>query len=144
MPSEIAIDLNNNPLTLWNGPLGLPDFSRIGSGDFGPVFDAALAAHAAEIEAIAGSADAPTIENTLAALELAGEPLDRVSSIFWCLAGAHTNDAIQAMEREISPKMARHFSAISMNAKLFARIDDLYQRRDIARPRRRRRCGCSN
>ena len=71
----------------------------------------------------------PTIENTLAALELAGDPLDRVSSIFWCRAGAHTNDAIQAMEREISPKMSRHFSAISMNERLFARIDDLYQRR---------------
>jgi peptidyl-dipeptidase Dcp len=129
MPSETAVDLKDNPLTLWKGPLGLPDFSRIGSGDFGPVFDAALAAHAEEIDTIAGSAEAASIENTLAALELAGDPLDRVSSIFWCMAGANTNDAIQAMEREISPKMARHFSAISMNAKLFARIDDLYQRR---------------
>ena len=57
-------------------------------------------------------------------------PLDRVSSIFWCRAGANTNDTIQALERDISPKMSRHFSAISMNEKLFARIDDLYQRRD--------------
>jgi peptidyl-dipeptidase Dcp len=129
MPSENAVDLNNNPLTLWNGPFGLPDFSRIGSGDFGPVFDAALAAHAEEIDGIADNVEASTIENTLAALELAGEPLDRVSAIFWCMAGANTNDVIQATEREISPKMARHFSAISMNAKLFARIDGLYQRR---------------
>ncbi len=53
-----------------------------------------------------------------------------ISSIFWCRAGAHTNDTIQAMEREVAPKMSRHFSAISMNEKLFARIDDLYQRRD--------------
>ena len=94
------------------------------------MFDAALKAHEAEIDAIAGNTDAPTIDNTLAALELAGEPLDRVSSIFWCRAGAHTNDAIQALERDISPKMSRHFSAISMNEKLFARIDDLYQRRE--------------
>ncbi|MES0200629.1 M3 family metallopeptidase [Mesorhizobium sp. M0011] len=130
MPSTKAVDLAAHPLTAWQGPLGLPDFTRIGDGDFSPVFDAALKAHEAEIEAIAGCKDAPTIENTLAALELGGEALDRVSSIFWCRAGAYTNETIQALERDISPKMSRHFSAISMNERLFARIDDLYQRRE--------------
>lgn len=127
--SENAVDLATHPLTAWDGPLGLPDFSRFGDDDFAAVFDAALKAHEAEIEAIAGNPQAPSIDNTLAALELSGQPLDRVSSIFWCRAGAHTNPAIQALERSVSPKMARHFSAISMNEKLFARIDDLYQRR---------------
>src|SRR5215208_6548507 len=121
MPS--TVDLAAHPLTAWQGPLGLPDFTRIGDGDFSRVFDAALKAHEAEIEAIAGNTRTPTIENTLAALELAGEALDHVSSIFWCRAGAHTNEAIQALERDISPKMSRHFSAISMNERLFARID---------------------
>ncbi|RWC04556.1 MAG: peptidase M3 [Mesorhizobium sp.] len=130
MPMPSAVDLAAHPLTTWQGPLGLPDFTRIGDGDFSGLFDAALTAHEAEIEAIAGNAETPTIENTLAALELGGEALDHVSSIFWCRAGAHTNEAIQALEREISPKMSRHFSAISMNERLFARIDDLYQRRD--------------
>lgn len=128
MPKN-AVDLATHPLTAWKGPLGLPDFSRIGDSDFGPVFDAALAAHEAEIEAIAGDAEAPAIDNTLAALELSGQPLDRVSSIFWCRAGAHTNPVIQSLERDVAPKMARHFSAISMNERLFARIDALYQRR---------------
>ena len=123
---SVTIDLARHPLTHWTGPLGLPDFTRIEDGDFGPVFDAALAAHAAEVEAIANNPEPATVANTLEARELAGEALDHVSAIFWCRAGAHTNDAIQAMEREISPKMARHFSAISMNEKLFARIDDLY------------------
>ncbi|TIM07764.1 MAG: M3 family metallopeptidase [Mesorhizobium sp.] len=130
MPMPSPVDLATHPLTTWQGPLGLPDFTRIGDGDFSGVFDAALAAHEAEIEAIAGNAETPTIENTLAALELGGEALDHVSSIFWCRAGAHTNEAIQALERDVSPKMSRHFSAISMNERLFARIDDLYQRRD--------------
>ncbi len=125
-----STDLAAHPLTHWTGPLGLPDFTRIGDGDFSSVFDAALKAHEAEIAAIAGNPEAPTVANTLAALELSGQALDRVSSIFWCKAGANTNDAIQALEREVSPKIARHFSAISMNEKLFSRIDDLYRRRE--------------
>lgn len=129
MSSAKTIDLAAHPLTAWNGPLGLPDFTRISDADFGPVFDAAFAAHEAEIEDIAGNAEAPTIENTLAALELSGQALERVASIFWCKAGANTNEAIQKLEREVSPKMSRHFSAISMNEKLFARIDALYAKR---------------
>lgn len=129
MHEQTDIALNSHALTAWTGPLGLPDFTRIGDGDFGPVFDAALAAHRAEIDAIAANAEAPTIDNTLKALELSGDPLDRVSAIFWCRAGAHTNDTIQAIERDVAPKMARHYSAISMNEALFARIDALYQRR---------------
>jgi peptidyl-dipeptidase Dcp len=125
-----TLDLANHPLTHWDGPDGLPDFNRLDDEAFAPVFDAALAAHAADIKAISGNPETPTIENTLAALELSGEPLNRVSSIFWCRAGADTNDTIQALERDISPKMARHFSAISMNERLFSRIDDLYSRRD--------------
>ena len=129
MSDTTSIQQADHPLTHWTGPLGLPDFARIGDGDFASVFDAALAAHQAEIDIIAGNAEAPAIDNTLAALELSGDALHRVSAIFWCRAGANTNETIQALEREISPKMARHYSAISMNARLFARIDELYQRR---------------
>ncbi|MCO5155269.1 MAG: M3 family metallopeptidase [Aquamicrobium sp.] len=126
-------DLARHPLTHWTGPLGLPDFPAIADGDFAPVFDAALAAHEAEIAAIADNREAPTIGNTLEALELAGEALDRVSAIFWCRAGAHTDKDIQALEREIAPKMSRHFSAVHMNAALFSRIDALYQARATLR-----------
>ena len=108
---------------------------------FSPVFEAALAAHDREIEAIAAIPDAPTIDNTLAALELSGEALSHVSSIFWLRAGAHTNDLIQSVERDIAPKMARHYSAISMNPALFARIDALYAAARRPRPRRRDAAG---
>ena len=127
--TSAAIDLDSHSLTHWTGSFGLPDFSRISVEDFAPVFDAALKAHEAEIEAIAGNTEPASIENTLAALELCGEALNRASAIFWCRAGAHTNDDIQALERDIAPKMSRHFSAISMNEKLFARIDALYANR---------------
>ncbi|MBX3579750.1 MAG: M3 family metallopeptidase [Rhizobiaceae bacterium] len=123
------VDLANNPLTHWTGPLGLPDFTSISQADFGPVFDRAIAAHQAEVAAIVNNPAPPTVENTMAAMELSGEALERVSSIFWCLAGANTNDEIQRLERAIAPKMARHYSSISMNPALFARIDALYQQR---------------
>ena len=130
MPHEpAAVDLSAHPMTNWRGPEGLPDFAVLADADFGPVFDAALAAHKTDIDAIANNPDTPTVGNTLAALELSGEPLERVSAIFWARAGAHTNDAIQALERELAPKMARHGSEISMNPALFARIDALHARR---------------
>lgn len=128
--SQARIDLSSSPLSQWNGPLGLPDFSAFDDTAFEPAFDAALVAHAQEIEAIAKNSEPATIDNTLRALELAGDALTRISSIFWCRAGAHTNEQIQGLERRISPKMSRHFSAIAMNDDLFARIDALYADRE--------------
>ncbi|WEZ82057.1 M3 family metallopeptidase [Rhizobium sp. 32-5/1] len=119
----------NPALTEWNGPDGLPRFEAVNDTDFGPAFDVALADHEAEIEAIANNPDAPTFENTVVALEIAGDSLSRVSALFWNKAGAHTNDTIQSLEREIAPKMSRHYSKIGMNTALFARIDTLWENR---------------
>jgi len=113
----------------WSGPGGLPRFDLVRDEAFAAGFDAALAAHEAEIDAIAGNPEAPTFENTVVALEVAGDALSRVSALFWSRAGANTNDTIQALEREIAPKMSRHYSKIGTNAALFARIDALWQGR---------------
>lgn len=120
----------NHALTQWNGPLGLPDFTAFKDGDFASAFEAALADDLAEVEAIAADSNPATIENTLKALQLSGDALTRVASVFWLRAGAHTNDDIQALEREIAPKMSRHSSRIMMDPALFARIDALYEHRD--------------
>ncbi|MFK0334487.1 M3 family metallopeptidase [Rhizobium sp. NPDC090275] len=120
----------NPALTDWNGLNGLPRFEALNDGDFAPAFDAALARHEEEIDAIADNPEAPTFDNTIVALELAGDDLSRVSALFWNRAGAHTNDTIQALERDISPKMSRHYSKIGMNAALFARIDTLWEARE--------------
>ncbi|OWV90857.1 M3 family metallopeptidase [Rhizobium sp. R693] len=120
----------NPALIEWNGLHGLPRFDALNDGDFAPAFDAALAAHEKEIDAIADNPEAPTFENTVVALEIAGDELSRVSALFWNRAGAHTNDMIQALERDISPKMSRHYSKIGMNAALFARIDALWEARE--------------
>ncbi|WP_159589381.1 M3 family metallopeptidase [Chelativorans xinjiangense] len=129
-PAPSAVDLATHPLTAWNGPLGLPEFGHIDESTLSSAFDAALAAHEVEIADIAGNDETPSIDNTLAALELSGEPLSRVSAVFWCRAGAHTNETIQKLEREISPRMARHYSRITMNEALFRRLDTLYAARE--------------
>jgi peptidyl-dipeptidase Dcp len=120
----------NTALTDWNGLHGLPRFDAIEDQDFAPAFEAAFASHDAEIDAVAKDPAEPSFENTIVALELAGDDLSRISSLFWNKAGAHSNDAIQALERDIAPKMSRHYSKISMNAALFKRIDALWDAKD--------------
>ena len=119
-----------SPVFDWTGPLGLPEFEKITDADFAPAFDTALAEHDAEIEAIAGTAEAPDFANTIEALELAGDNLSKVSSLFWNRAGTDTNDVIQALERDIAPRMSRHYSKIAMNRALFGRVDSLYRNRN--------------
>lgn len=119
-----------NPLLeYWSGRCGVPPFDRIRPEHFAPAFARAFAAHEAEVEAIAADPSGPTFANTIAALERAGDALTRVSNVFYLLAGAHTNDAILAIERELAPQEAQHWNRILMNAALFRRIDALHRRR---------------
>ena len=111
-------------------PLGLPDFTQISDADFAPAFEAAFAEHDREVLAIAENGAEATFANTLEALELAGDKLSKVSGLFWNRAGSDTNDVIQALERDIAPRMSRHYSTIAMNKALFERIDSLYRKRD--------------
>lgn len=123
------ITLENNALTHWDGAFGLPDFNAFTDNDFGPAFEAAITQHLKEIEAIVANEAEPSIDNVLKALQLSGKALERVSSIFWMRAGAHSNEAIQALERDIAPKMSRHYSRIMMDPMLFAKVDALYEKR---------------
>jgi peptidyl-dipeptidase Dcp len=122
---------SQNPLLQdWTGAFGLPPFGAIEPDLFRPAFDAALAAHRDEIDAIAGAAATPSFDNTIAALERSGRALDRIANAFFVLAVADTNDAIEAVEREVSPLLTRHGNVLYLNRALYARIGDLYERRD--------------
>jgi len=123
-------DRANPLLASWTTLFEVPPFTEIAPEHFRPAFDQALAAHMAEIADIAGQTEPQTFDNTIVALERAGCLLDRVSSVFWNLAGANTNDAIQAIEREMSPRLAAHWNAITSNTALFARIDAVHGDRD--------------
>ena len=100
------------------------------SEHFAPAFTRGMAEHLREVEAIAGDKTTPTFENTLIALEKGGELLSRVQRVFSNLVGAHGNDALRAVEKEMAPKLAAHSDAIRLNSALFARINALHSRID--------------
>ena len=122
--------MQNPLLSEWAGALELPPFGAIRPGHFRPAFDRALADHRAEIDAIAENPAPPDFENTIAALERSGRRLERVAGVFFVMAGADTSDEIEAIERDISPLLARHNNALYLNRTLYSRIADLYDRRD--------------
>ncbi|MFN8831849.1 MAG: M3 family metallopeptidase [Labrys sp. (in: a-proteobacteria)] len=122
---------STNPLlTPWSTPFGAPPFAAITPGHFKEAFEVGLSEQRAEINAIAGQEAAPSFDNTVAALERSGAILRRVGGVFFNLAGADTNDALQLIEREIAPVLARHRNAIFLNDRLFARIDALWRDRE--------------
>ena len=120
-----------NPLLQdWTTPFGIAPFDRIADEDFAPALEAALARHRAEIDAIAADPAPPDFANTVEALEAAGKDLDRVLGVFFTVAGADSNPAREALQREFSPKLAAHFAEISANKALFGRIAAVWAARD--------------
>lgn len=103
-----------------------PPFDAISNEDYEPAFEAGMAQHLVEIDAIVAQDAAPSFDNTIVKLELAGQLLNRVSRVFFALSGAHTNDQIQALQQQIAPQLAAHDDAIVLNADLFARIQALF------------------
>jgi peptidyl-dipeptidase Dcp len=120
-----------NPLlTRWGAAFGLPPFGKIEPHHFKAAFTDALKEHKADIARIAAQEGRANFNNTIAALEKSGKLLEKVAGVFYNLTGAHTNDALQAIEREMAPKLAAHETAIMLNPKIFKRVEDLYERRE--------------
>ena len=122
--------MTNPLLAKWATPFEIAPFDQISDEDFEPAFEVALAAHKAEIDAIAESAEAASFNNTIGALEAAGEGLDKVLSVFYTVAGADSNPEREALQRAFAPKLAAHSAEISANKQLFARIAELWARRE--------------
>lgn len=120
-----------NPLLSdWDTPHALPPFDAIEDAHFAPAVDAALAEARANIAAIADNPEAPTFANTIEVFELAEASLSRVLGVFYGVAGADSNPAREALQRDFSPLLSAFGSEVTANAALFARIEDLWQRRD--------------
>ena len=105
-------------------------FDKIKNADFIPAFEAGINSSLEEIENIADNKEEPTFDNTFLALEKSGQLLSRVSNAFSLLSGANTNDDLQKIQEEIAPKLAALSDAQYLNAKLFQRVETLYNKRD--------------
>ncbi|EGT5701916.1 peptidyl-dipeptidase Dcp [Cronobacter sakazakii] len=111
-------------------PYEAPPFDAITDNDYRPAFDEAVRQKRAEVEAIAADPAAPTFENTYLALERSGAMLARVTSVFFAMTSAHTNDYLQTLDEEFSTELAALSDDIHFNETLFARLNTVYEQRD--------------
>ena len=126
-----APDTSMNPF-LQESPLYLnyPQFDLVEESHYLPAFRQGMAEQMLEIQAIVEQEAEPSFENTVVALEVSGQLLDRVARVFFSLASAHTNDQIQALQQELAPDLAAHQDSILLDRELFGRISALHEQRE--------------
>lgn len=127
--NQSTVERDNPLLNQWDTPFGVPPFDQIQVSDYMPAFEAAMEAHVEEVEAIVENPEEPTWENTILALDNAGELLGKVSNTFFLVAAADTNAEMQKVEAEVSPMLAAHSDKIMMNPALFKRVKAVYEKR---------------
>lgn len=112
-----------NPFFAPSGlPYQLPNFAEIREEHYLPAFERGMAEQLAEVDAIATSAEPPTFDNTIAALERSGQVLSRTATVFYSVTASNTSDGLMAIETEVSPKLTKHQDEIKLNRALWARI----------------------
>lgn len=118
----------NNVLTpKWTGNYGgIPPLEKVKVSDFKPALEAAMAEKLAEVEKIANNTEAPTFDNTIAALERSGQMYDRVQAIFGIWSSTMNDDEFQKVETEMAPILSEFDDKIVQNEKLFKRIEQIY------------------
>ncbi len=120
-----------NPLLdPWRTPYALPPFDLFRPEHFAPALHSAMRSHREELRLLAAQTEAPSFDNTLAAIDRSGQLLSRVASVFYNLTASHTHADLQAVQREMAAPMAAHESAIYMDAALFARVHSLHGQRE--------------
>jgi peptidyl-dipeptidase Dcp len=129
-PTEQQLQIAEPLLAPWTGPYGgVPPFDKVKVDAIGPALEVGMARNLAEIELIATNPEAPTFENTIAALEDTGRALSRAGTTYGVYSSTMSDDAVQAVEREMSPKLAAFQDQITQNEPLFKRIAAVYDAR---------------
>ncbi|UWQ78959.1 M3 family metallopeptidase [Leisingera sp. S132] len=121
--------MSNPLLSRWDTPFEIAPFNSISDEDFAPALEQALAAHKAQTDAIANSSEPPGFANVIEALETPCRELEQVLGVFFTVAGADSNPKREELQRAFSPKLAAHFSAITANKALYARIKAVWDQR---------------
>jgi len=131
---EISVsdaELAGNPfMQEWNTPYGIPPFSAIKDEHYMPAFKKGILELRADIVAILENPEPPTFENTILALEIAGELLTKVDYTFGNITNTELNDELRALESEVNPMLTREFDAINLNTDLYARVKAVYDQKD--------------
>ncbi|MBE9539480.1 MAG: M3 family metallopeptidase [Proteobacteria bacterium] len=126
----MKLDATNNPfLQDWDTPFGIPPFEKIRCEHYVPAFKVSFEQHLRNIEDIVSNPEPPTFANTLEAMEKAKPVLDKVLGVYYNLTSSNSDEALQAIENEMSPLIAAHFAAVSTDVKLFERINVIYEDR---------------
>ena len=119
-----------NPfLNEYETPFKIPPFEAIEFNHYQQAFDQGMKEHLEEIDTIATNIEEPSFENTIEALERSGKTLDKVSNVFFNLLGSNTNDDMDSLAMEISPRLSSHNDSILLNKKLFERIEEIHENR---------------
>ncbi|MEG2573624.1 MAG: M3 family metallopeptidase [Bacteroides sp.] len=127
---SIMSQAQNPFLEKYNTPHGTAPFDKIKTEHYEPAITEGMKQQTAEVEAIINNPQAPTFANTIVALEESGKLLNRVTTVFGNLLSAETNDDMQAIANEMMPKLSEHSNSISLNEKLFARVKEVYKKKD--------------
>ncbi|MBX2974701.1 MAG: M3 family metallopeptidase [Ignavibacteriaceae bacterium] len=114
----------------YSTPHQTPPFNEIKFEHYQPAFEEGIKQHKVEVDKIINNTEAPTFDNTITALEISGELLNKVSSVFFNLTSSNTNDAMQKLSSEMAPKLAKHGDEISLDLRLFERIKKIYNQKD--------------
>lgn len=109
--------------------MSYPPFDLIENEHYMPAFTKGMSDHLKEIDLIINNSEKPTFENTILAMELSGELLNRVATVFYALTSANTNDEMEKIRGEIAPKLSAHNDKILLNPKLFKRVEEIYNER---------------
>ena len=122
--------MENPLLTESTAPFGAPQFDKIKNEHYLPAFEQGIAEAKAEIDAIVANEAEPTFENTIEAMEYAGQTLNKVASIFYALMEANTNETMQEIAEQISPMLTEYSMYVSLNNDLFQRVKVIYEMKD--------------
>ena len=124
-------ELAGNPFRQdWETPYGVPPFSDIENSDYLPAIKKAILEMRDESQAIVSNSEEPTFANTIVALELAGESLNKVSRTFGNITGTDTDEELRSLETEIYPMLTREYDSISLNEVLYDRVKKVYDSRE--------------
>ncbi|MCL7978096.1 MAG: M3 family metallopeptidase [marine benthic group bacterium] len=129
----VAVMYDGNPLLEeWATPFGVPPFDEIRNEHYLPAFREAMSAHATEIAAITANEGPATFDNTIVAMERAGQDLSRVSRVFYAVEGAHSNDDLREVARTVAPELSSHRDDIRFDPDLWKRVEAVWEGRSSA------------